>query len=96
MTYVLIILKVQVRLKKKIGLFCKKLYFYNRNISLYHDILGQCINTFKFCIVPSLVLTYLQQRPCCWGEIEYCCSGVEKEGPVFDVAASLVKLGLCL
>ena len=28
--------------------------FKYRNISLYPDILGQCIDTFKFCIVPSL------------------------------------------
>ena len=59
MTYILIILKVQVRLKKKVGLFCKKIIFshYLRN-AIYRCIvifLGQCIDTLKFCIVPSLI-----------------------------------------
>ena len=59
MTYILIILKVKVRLKKKVGLFCKKIIFlyYLRN-TIYRCIvifLGQCIDTFKSCIIPSLL-----------------------------------------
>ena len=60
MTYILIILKVQVRLKKKVSLFCKKNYIlhYLRN-AIYRCIvifLGQCIDTLKSCIVSSLIL----------------------------------------
>ena len=68
MTYILIILKVQVRLKKKIGLFCKKNYiftlFKKRNISLYRDIFGAMHRYFQILYrpistdQPLIVLTF--------------------------------------
>ena len=69
MTHILIILRVQVTLlswhcnriglKKKVGLLRKKITFLHYlSITIYRCIvifLGQCIDTFKFCIVPSLI-----------------------------------------
>ena len=60
MTCILIILKIQVRLKKKVSLFCKIIFLHYLIIAMYRCIvifLGQCINTFKFCMVPSLCAT---------------------------------------
>ena len=59
MTYILIVLKVQVRLKgRKLACFVKKITFlhYLRNAIYRHIVifLGQCIDTLKSCIVPSL------------------------------------------
>ena len=53
MTYILIILKVQVRLKKKVSLFCKKNHiFKKRNISLYRDIFGAMHRYFQILYRP--------------------------------------------
>ena len=69
MTYILIILKVQVRslswhwirigLKKKVGPFCNIFTLFKyRNISLYRDIFGAIHRYFQILYRPSLIVTF--------------------------------------
>ena len=102
MTDILIILKVQVRLKKKVGLFCRKNYIlhYLRN-AIYRCImifLGQCIDTFKSCIVPSLVWVCLcvcacaRTRVCVRARV-YVCAHVYVHARVQGI--NIVQAPLC-
>ena len=53
------IIELILRLKEKLGLFCKKIlqFLHYLSIVIYHIVifLWECIDTFKFCIIPSLV-----------------------------------------